>query len=131
LRAQRIAASEGQGAPVDAVAEEAAAAATRGTLDALAGEVALCLRYYGVTFRGGQPGRVVLSGPHGAEPRLAEIVAGITRADVVSFREETQAALARDGAGLADWLTAYGLACRPRPSSARVATGQASGRSAA
>ena len=131
LRAQRIAAAEGHGGPVDAVAEEAAAAATRGTLDALAGEVALCLRYYGVTFRGGQPGRVVLSGPHGGEPRLAEIVAEITRAEVASFGVELPSALGAGMTGFAEWLAAYGLACRPRPSSARAASQGESERSAA
>jgi hypothetical protein len=74
LRAQRIAAARGHGEPVDPVTEEAALAATRATLDSLAGEVALCLRYFGVTFRGGQPADPVeraaeLEGP-GALQRL-------------------------------------------------------------
>jgi type IV pilus assembly protein PilM len=123
LRAQRLAACAGSGPAVDPVAEEAAAAATRATLDALAGEVALCLRYYGVTFRGGQPGRVVLSGPHGAEPRLAEIVGEITRAEVASYRSELPTAVGGDGAAsefTASWMTAYGLACRPRAVGARA-----------
>jgi type IV pilus assembly protein PilM len=120
LRAHRIAAVRGMAPAVDAVAEESALAATRATIDALAGEVALCLRYYGVTFRGGQPGRVVVSGPHGAEPRLAEIVAETTRAEVVPFDRELPSAAAeggevRLGAGeFASWLAAYGLACRGR-----------------
>jgi len=118
--AHRIAAARGMAPAVDAVAEESALAATRATIDALAGEVALCLRYYGVTFRGGQPGRVVVSGPHGAEPRLAEIVAETTRAEVVPFDRELPSAAAeggdvRLGAGeFASWLAAYGLACRGR-----------------
>ncbi|MFM1804943.1 MAG: hypothetical protein RL136_1822 [Planctomycetota bacterium] len=119
LRAHRIAAARGQAPEVDSVAEEAAAAATRATLDALAGEVALCLRYYGVTFRGGQPGRVVLSGPHGAEPKLAQIIAATTRAEVVWCAEELpagvqDAALRRGGSGMDAWMAAFGLACRSR-----------------
>jgi Tfp pilus assembly PilM family ATPase len=139
LRAQRLAACEGRGPAVDPVAEEAAAAATRATLDALAGEIALCLRYYGVTFRGGQPGRVVLSGPHGGEPRLAEIVAEVTRAEVVSYRAEMPGAVVGAGASggtggsvfTAAWMTAYGLACRPRASGALAATVEQPERSAA
>ena len=103
--------------------EEASLAATRATLDALAGEVALCLRYFGVTFRGGQPARVVLSGPHGAEPRLASIIEDACRSSVVHCESElpaaaTVAALGPVGASqtgeIADWLACYGLACRTR-----------------
>jgi|GEM_PF-683213 len=130
LRAHRIAAARGMAPAVDAVAEESALAATRATIDALAGEVALCLRYYGVTFRGGQPGRVVVSGPHGAEPRLAEIVAETTRAEVVPFDRELPTAAAeggdvRLGAGeFASWIAAYGLACRGREEDGAVRGGR-------
>jgi hypothetical protein len=88
-------------------------------------------QFRGVTFRGGQPGRVVLSGPHGGEPRLAEIVAEITRAEVASFGVELPSALGAGMTGFAEWLAAYGLACRPRPSSARAASQGESERSAA
>ena len=125
LRAQRVAAARGHGEPVDPVTEEAALAATRATLDALAGEVALCLRYFGVTFRGGQPGRVVLSGPHGAEPRLAGIIEETCRSSVVQCEDEvpptTEAASAplepvapAKRGEIADWLACYGLSCRSR-----------------
>lgn len=120
LRAQRIAAARGAAPAVDDVAEDAALAATRGTIDSLAGEVALCLRYYGVTFRGGQPGRVVISGPHGAEPRLAGIVEETTRAEVTPIEEELpKQALdslraAVHGGDVAGWIAAFGLACRER-----------------
>lgn len=121
LRERRMAALRGAGAPVDPVADEAALAATRATLDALAGEVALCLRYFGVTFRGGQPARIVLSGPHAAEPRLAGIVEEACRATVTGFESELPAALGSDAlaeslgeGGLAPWIGAFGLACRAR-----------------
>ena len=120
LRAHRMAAARGAAPEVDAVADEAALAATRATIDSLAGEVALCLRYYGVTFRGGQPNRVVLSGPHGAEPRLAQIVEETTRAEVAWFdRELPPAALdqmkgAVPGGDCSPWIAAFGLACRSR-----------------
>jgi Tfp pilus assembly PilM family ATPase len=120
LRADRMAAARGLAPSVDDVADEAALAAARGTIDSLAGEVALCLRYYGVTFRGGQPGRVVISGPHGAEPRLAAIVEETTRAEVVSIDQELpQHAIeslraATPSGDASAWITAFGLACRER-----------------
>ncbi|MFM1868886.1 MAG: hypothetical protein RL591_2294 [Planctomycetota bacterium] len=115
LRARRMAAVRGEGEPVDPASEEAAQTATRPTLDAIASELALCLRYFGVTFRGGQPARVILSGPHAAEPRLAGIVEEACRTGVSSFEEELPA-MAREalGAGAARWVVAYGLACRAR-----------------
>lgn len=115
LRARRMAAVRGEGVPVDPASEEAAQTATRPTLDAIASELALCLRYFGVTFRGGQPARVILSGPHAAEPRLAGIVEEACRTGVSSFEEELPA-MAREalGAGAARWVVAYGLACRSR-----------------
>lgn len=123
LRAHRLASARGYGEQVDAVTEEAALSATRATLDALAGELALCLRYFGVTFRGGQPTRVILSGPHGAEPRLGSIISEVCRSTVVQCESELPAAaaeidFARIGAPntgeIADWLVAYGLSCRSR-----------------
>ena len=123
LRAQRLAFARGFGDPVDAVMEEAALAATRATIDALSGELALCLRYFGVTFRGGQPARVVLSGPHGAEPRMGSIIEETCRSTVAMCEDEVPAAavatdFARIGAPesgeIADWLTCLGLAARSR-----------------
>ena len=119
LRAHRMAAVRGNAPAVDVAADEAAQAATRATIDALAGEVALCLRYYGVTFRGGQPGRVVLSGPHSGEPRLDEIIEQTTRAEVVNFDRELPVATnrpvgKRPAQEFASWVVAFGLACRPR-----------------
>jgi Tfp pilus assembly PilM family ATPase len=113
LRRSRMAAQAGESAPVDAVAEDAALLASRPTLDALAAELALCLRYFGVTFRGGQPGRIVLSGPDAYEPRLAEIVAETCRADVAMFADDLPPAAASAGSrAFSNWIAAFGLACR-------------------
>ena len=123
LRTQRLAAARGHGEPVDAVMEEAALAATRATIDSLAGELALCLRYFSVTFRGGQPARIVLSGPHGAEPRMGSIIEETCRSTVVQCEDELPPAAASvdfasiglsQGGEIADWLTCFGLACRSR-----------------
>lgn len=135
LRMRRIAAIRGIAPAVDPVADDAALAATRATLDALAGELALCLRYFGVTFRGGQPSRVVLSGPEAAEPRLAGIVEEACRTAVSPFEGELpQAAVdcglptLRSDDGFAPWTGAFGLACRSRllkhASVADAATGE-------
>jgi Tfp pilus assembly PilM family ATPase len=123
LRSQRLAAARGHAEPVEGVMEEAALAATRATIDALAGELALCLRYFGVTFRGGQPARIVLSGPHGAEPRMGSIIEEACRSTVVACESELPPAVAStrfpnigvpQGGEIADWLTCFGLACRSR-----------------
>jgi len=115
LRSRRMAAVRGEGSPVDPAAEEAAQAATRPTLDAIASELALCLRYFGVTFRGGQPARVILSGPHSAEPRLAGVLEEACRARVSSFEEELPPMACEVlGVGIARSVVAYGLACRSR-----------------
>ncbi len=134
LRAHRMAAARGVASAVEVVAEEAALAATRATIDALANELALCLRYYGVSFRGGQPSRVVLSGPEASEPRLAEIVEEATRAEVGSYEREmpssvgTPATASRVSSDFAPWITAYGLACRAPVEAARVGAGSGSAR---
>lgn len=125
LRLRRMAVIRGDAHPVDAVMEEPALAAARPTLDALAGEVALCLRYFGVTFRGGQPAKIVLSGPNAMEPRFAGILEETCRASLESFESalpsqaerlaslvHAHAAQDREDAGA--WLAAYGLACRSR-----------------
>jgi Tfp pilus assembly PilM family ATPase len=121
LRMRRMAAIRGVAPAVDSVADDAALGATRATLDALAGELALCLRYFGVTFRGGQPSRVILSGTDAAEPRLAGILEEACRTSVVSFESELPSAFASSALdafhsddGLAPWTGAFGLACRSR-----------------
>jgi type IV pilus assembly protein PilM len=44
-------------------------------MSALVKEVLLCQRYYGVTFRGQPPCRIILTGGDGLEPRLDEMLA--------------------------------------------------------
>src|SRR5439155_14233980 len=44
--------------------------ATRGTMEELGREIALCLRYYSVTFRGQRPTRVKLIGGEASDPDL-------------------------------------------------------------
>jgi hypothetical protein len=50
-------------------------------------------------------------------------VGEITRAEVASYRSELPTAVGGDGAAsefTASWMTAYGLACRPRAAGARA-----------
>lgn len=112
LRSRRLAASAGQGPAVDAVAEDSALVATRATLDMLAGEVALCLRYFNVSFRGGQVQRVVLAGPHALEPRLASTIEECVRIPVADASAELPAGLTNSSlaSSAMDWCAAFGLA---------------------
>jgi type IV pilus assembly protein PilM len=48
--------------------------ATRSTLEALGKEIALCLRYYSVTFRGQRPTKVRLCGGESADPFLIGVL---------------------------------------------------------
>ncbi|MFM7051150.1 MAG: pilus assembly protein PilM, partial [Planctomycetota bacterium] len=117
LRARRCAAVRGDGPAVDAVAEDAAMAATRATLDMLAGEVALYLRYFSVSFRGGQVQRIVVGGPHGCEPRLAATVEESCRIRAVDAVEELPEAFRAPAwaAQSMDWCAAFGLAAWSEP----------------
>lgn len=117
LRARRCAAAGGHGPAVDAVAEDAALAATRATLDMLAGEVALYLRYFSVSFRGGHVQRIVVGGPHGGEPRLATTVEECCRIRVVDAAQELPEAFRAPGwsARGMDWCAAFGLAAWTEP----------------
>jgi len=48
--------------------------AIRPTLDELANEVALCMRYYTVTYRGDRPRGALIAGRDAAEPGLTELI---------------------------------------------------------
>lgn len=69
LRRQRMA-----GVEVEARVERAMFEAIRPTIMDIANEVSLCLRYFGVSFRGLRAGSCIITGPDAAEPQLAELV---------------------------------------------------------
>jgi type IV pilus assembly protein PilM len=81
LRAARIAAAAAEadpatGGPItDPSTDRAVYEAVRPLMGELVKEVTLCLRYYGVTFRGHPPERIILSGGDGLEPRLDDTLA--------------------------------------------------------
>ncbi len=92
--------------------------AMRGRVAELAREIALCLRYCSVTFRGLRPDRVVLTGGEAYDPALASLLAeslgvecavgrplrsvDVARMDVAANRRGT----------LAEWAVCAGLALR-------------------
>jgi type IV pilus assembly protein PilM len=84
----------------------------------LAKEVALCLRYYSVTFRGRKPETMLLTGGEAYETQLAKVlsqsadipvepVEPLSGMDLTAVPE-----LAQGGAGLSEWTTAAGLSMR-------------------
>ena len=78
LRAARMAAATGHDAGAvanDPAIKRAEYDAVRPLLGSFAKQVVLCIRYYGVTFRGHPPDRLILSGGDGIEPRLGETLA--------------------------------------------------------
>jgi type IV pilus assembly protein PilM len=74
LRRQRAgAAARGQDV-ADARVDRALFEAVRPLMDELAREVSMCLRYYGVTFRGSRPEACLLVGGEAEEPQLVKLI---------------------------------------------------------
>ncbi len=69
LRRQRMA-----GASIEARVERAMFEAIRPTIMDIANEVSLCLRYFGVSFRGSRAESCLIAGRDAAEPQLAQLV---------------------------------------------------------
>lgn len=101
----------------DAVGEEARRAvfeAVRPCLSDLAREVGLCLRYFGVTFRGDRPTAVSVSGEESESRWLAELLAeaatvSVGRADPLLKCERADVALREDPIRSA-WTVPFGIA---------------------
>ncbi len=84
LRASRILAAQSDSAEEKSGATDRAAFdAVRPLLGDLVKEVVLCLRYYGVTFRGHPPEQIVLSGGDAMEPSLDTMLNGACKIPVV------------------------------------------------
>lgn len=137
LRAARIAAATapGEGGPgADPSTSRAVFEAVRPLMGELVKEVMLCLRYYGVTFRGRRPEHLVLTGGDGLEPKLGDMLAQSCHIQVVS--EDTastmgkligqiQTILNRVPGPSACWSVAAGLSLRG------IANGRRAGRASA
>jgi type IV pilus assembly protein PilM len=72
LRRQRAVAAASGASQGDAKVDRALFEAVRPVMGDLANEAGLCLRYYGVTFRGLRPECCLIAGGEASEPRLAE-----------------------------------------------------------
>ncbi len=74
LRRQRAAAWARGATPSDARVDRAIYEAVRPLMDELARETAMCLRYYGVTFRGSRPEACLVVGGEAEEPQLTKLL---------------------------------------------------------
>lgn len=106
---------------VDRAADRAVFEAVRPQLDELVREFVLCLRYYGVTFRGRPPSCTFLAGPGAAEPCLDEMLASASKvpvyrddtSDIVhELTREISARLGRDAVIGPGWEIAIGVGLR-------------------
>jgi type IV pilus assembly protein PilM len=138
LRAARIAAetAPGDGGPgADPSTSRAVFEAVRPLMGELVKEVMLCLRYYGVTFRGRRPEHLILTGGDGLEPKLDGMLAQSCHIQVV-FEDtasmmgkligQIQTILNRVPGPSACWGVAAGLSLRGIANGRRV--GRASAR---
>lgn len=103
---------------IDPRVDRAIFEAARPIIDDIAQEVALCLRYYSVTFRGVRPDECVLVGGEAREPRFAELIAGVLQIEAALGRpfhglDAAEAVGLTDRRSLgAEWSVATGLALR-------------------
>ena len=124
LRAERMVTDRSgreEGPELDESTSRAVYEATRPLMGDLTKEVMLCLRYYGVTFRGHPPDRIVLTGGDGLEPRLDESLKQACGIEVVlddgsggleSFIPQIHQKLNRSPGPLGAWAVAGGLSLR-------------------
>jgi type IV pilus assembly protein PilM len=120
LRRRLIESAPGPGTPdvlkKDAV-RQAVFDATRSTMEELGREIALCLRYYSVTFRGQRPQKLKLLGGEAADPLLLGVLNASLGVPVEAgrplFSIDTSRMDASDRMGFgSEWATAFGLALK-------------------
>ena len=111
--------------------------AIRPSLGGFMKEVMLCIRYYGETFRGHPPGRIILTGSEAREPHLEEALADHCKIPVVfeddglplgSLVEQIHSQHLRNPGPTGSWAVAAGLSLRGLPGRARAGKGSASAR---
>jgi type IV pilus assembly protein PilM len=95
--------------------------AVRPLLADLTKEVTLCLRYYGVTFRGKPPDRLILTGGEATEPKLDQMMKQACKMPVffddeqgttVDLHKKVAGVLHRNPGPLGVWSAAAGLSLR-------------------
>jgi type IV pilus assembly protein PilM len=116
---RRIAAMPQDGPDVDGQesVRQAVFNATRGTLEELAREISLCLRYHSVTFRGPGPSRVRLLGGEAHDPNLCAILSASLAMTVEAaqplFNVDCSAMKPAGRHGpMSEWATVLGLALK-------------------
>jgi type IV pilus assembly protein PilM len=125
LRAARMSATrnvnQADNAESDASTDRAIFEAVRPLFGELIKEVMLCLRYYGVTFRGHPPEKIILTGGAGQELRLGEMLASACKTPVVfdtdtqtpgELAKGVQSALNRTPGPEGSWAVALGASLR-------------------
>lgn len=105
----------------DPATDRAVFAAVRPIISELVKEVTLCLRYYGVTFRGHPPERIILTGGDALEPKLDETLAKACKlavefddapASLGGMINQIQTCLNRTPGPAPCWAAAMGLSLR-------------------
>lgn len=91
--------------------------AMRSTIEELAREISLCLRYYSVTFRGHRPSRLRLTGGEAADPQVQSILNANLPLPVETFQPmrniDSSLMNANDRRGpMSEWSVAFGLALK-------------------
>ncbi len=122
LRSNRIAnADAADHGPEDPATDRAVFEAVRPLMGDLVKEVVLCLRYYGVTFRGHPPERIILTGGDGLEPAMDTMLAQECKLPVVhddrsdtleGIGVEIRNKMNRVPGPAATWAVAAGLSAR-------------------
>jgi type IV pilus assembly protein PilM len=116
LRKRLVDAGESGGVTTDPV-RQAVQDATRSTMEDLAREVSLCLRYYSVTFRGHRPVKLRILGGEAGDPQLVSIFAAALPIPVEPGKPlgnvniEKIKPADRRGA-MSEWAVAFGLSLK-------------------
>ena len=96
---------------------KAAGDACRSAMEELGGEIALCLRYHAVTFRGRRPACVRLIGGEAGNPQLCAVlnkmlpIPSEVARPLQSLDTSSMSAADKEGS-MSQWATAFGLALR-------------------
>jgi type IV pilus assembly protein PilM len=118
LRRRLIEAAPGPGMSLDQVRRDPVRQAvfdgTRSVMEQLGREIALCLRYYSVTFRGQRPGKLRVLGGEAADPLLLGVLNSSLSVPVEAgrplFSVDTSRMDAPDRMGfMSEWALAFGL----------------------
>ena len=122
LRSVRLQSGSTPGASgIDPSTDRAVHESLRPLLEELSRDILMCLRYYGVTFKGQRPSRLMLTGAEACEPGLAEAIAqrcamNVELDDERCTLEQLDTSLAstrsRACGPAASWAVASGLSLR-------------------